>query len=177
MSRPQWACPPPTASCWAAPPGFVPGRPDPVEVIGRGWEQAVGVGAVWAGGAALDVAAEYHVIEMRRDGVGDEELAEAIIVHAPGIGGAFHDRFEDVFDGVVAPDAAVIEDFFTGGGDADGAVGSSAVAAVEPAVGSPDASVDDVVGGLVAEAVEKNLWVAVGLVVVVLVGNEEQMRR
>src|SRR5436305_11419407 len=40
--------------------GFVPGWADPVEMVGRGREQAIGVNAPGAGGAPLDVAAENH---------------------------------------------------------------------------------------------------------------------
>ena len=51
-----------------------------------------------------------------------------------------------------------------------------AVAAVEPAVGAPDEAVERFVRVFVAPAVEQLLRLAVGLVVAVFVGNEEQVR-
>ena len=57
---------------------------------------------------------------------------------------------------------------------ADAAGGEDAVAAVEPAVGAPLEAVEDVVLGLGGPAVEDDLGLAVGHVVAVLVGDEEQ---
>jgi hypothetical protein len=79
---------------------------------------------------------------------------------------------------MIAPDTAVERDAFVGrrAGAADVARGENAVAAVEPAVGSPFETVDHVVLGLSSPAVEDDLRLAVGHVVAVFVGNEEQVR-
>ena len=58
---------------------------------------------------------------------------------------------------------------------ADIAVGEDAVAAVEPAVGAPDETVECLVRVLVAPAIEEDLRRAVGLVVAVLVRDVHQI--
>src|SRR5689334_12570862 len=82
--------------------GFIPRGSDPMQMIRRRREQAVGVRAVWAGGSPLDMAAENHVIEVRRDRIADEHLPEAVKIHSPWIGRALHDRFENLFDRMIA---------------------------------------------------------------------------
>ena len=61
-------------------------------------------------------------------------------------------------------------------GLADARVREDAVAAVEPAVRSPDEAVERLVRIVLAPAVEQDLGRAVGTVVAVAVGNEKKMR-
>ena len=56
-------------------------------------------------------------------------------------------------------------------------MGKHAVAAVKPAVGPPDEAVQRLVRVLIAPAVEQHLRRAVGAVVAVGIGNEQQLRR
>ena len=81
--------------------------------------------------------------------------------------------------GMIAPDAGVERHALVVGraGLADLRVREDAVAAVEPAVRSPGEGVQRLVRVLVAPAVEQDLRRAVGLVVAVRVGNEQQVRR
>ncbi len=60
-------------------------------------------------------------------------------------------------------------------GLADARVGEDAVAAVEPAVRAPGERVQGFVGVLISPAVEQDLRRAVGPVVAVLVGDEEEL--
>ena len=71
---------------------------------------------------------------------------------------------------VVAPDALLELDAADVGGH------RAPLRPVEPAVGPPGQRVGEGVGVLHAEALEQHLGVAVGHVVVVLVGVEEQVR-
>ena len=78
---------------------------------------------------------------------------------------------------VVAPDAGVDLRPLVGRGArlADARVGEDAVAAVEPAVGAPDEGVESFVGVLPAPAVEEHPRLAVGDVVAIGVGDEEEV--
>ena len=95
----------------------------------------------------------------------------AVEVEAPGVAAALAEQLEALRERVVAPDALLELDAADVGRD------RAALAAVEPAVRPPGQRVGDGVGVLHAEAGEQHLGVAVGHVVAVAVGVEEQVRR
>ena len=157
---------------------FFPGVP--VEMVGVLFEKTVGVRVERLAEHAAVVRAGDDVPEVADDGVDEEGFAVLVPVHAPGIGGAVGDRLEDFADGMIAPDAAVHFRAFGFGraGFADGGGAGDAVAGVEPAVGAPLEAVGDVVADAVGlEAVEEDDGFAVGHVVAVAVGEEEEIRR
>ena len=121
-----------------------------------------------------------HAEEVRDHAVGDERLAVVVEVEAPGVGGAVRDDLEDLAGRVIPPDAAVHRHPLVVGraGLADvREFDEDAVAAPEPAVGPPLQGVEHVVLGLDVPAVELDDRRAVGPVVAVAVGEEEQVGR
>ena len=112
------------------------------------------------------------------DAVGDEQLPLLVPVDAPGVRRAVGVGFELVPQRVIPPDAAVHRRPLSRRRArlAEQRVAENAVAAVEPAVRPPGQVADDVVPGLEVPAVEQDLRRAVGLVVAVFVGDEDQVR-
>ena len=108
-----------------------------------------------------------------------EEVADAVEVEAPLVAATVGEDFEFVPQRMVAPDGGADARALGVGraGLADERVGEDAVAAVEPAVGPPRETVERLVRVLKAPAVEEDLRRTVGDVVVIFVGNEEQVRR
>ena len=108
-----------------------------------------------------------------------KRLAAVVEVDAPGVARAVGEDLELVPRGMIAPDAGVDRRALVGRRArlADVRVREHAVAAVQPAVGSPDERVERLVRVLVAPAVEQHLGLAVGLVVAVAIGHEQQVRR
>ena len=130
-----------------------------VAVVGDGLDVVVGVGVEVLAGLPLVAGAGNDVKDVRDDAGGGEEVAILVVVEAPGVAGAVGKDFELVPDGVIAPDAGVERDALVGRRArlADFAVREDAVAAVEPAVGSPDEAVERFVRVFVAPAVEQLL--------------------
>jgi hypothetical protein len=93
-----------------------------------------------------------------------------IEIEAPGVAAAVAEQLEAVRDGMVAPDALLEGDAAYLGGD------GAPLAAVQPTVGPPGERIGDGVGILHAEALEQHLRVAVGHVVAVAIGIEEEVR-
>src|SRR5207253_1780465 len=106
------------------------------------------------------------VKDVRNDAGGGEEVAKLVVVEAPRVAGAMGKDLELVADGVIPPDAGVERGslFRRRSRLADLAVCEDAVAAVEPAVGSPNEAVERFMGIFVAPAVEQLYRLAVGLV-------------
>src|SRR5438552_315984 len=79
----------------------------PVNVIGTGLHEAVGVEVEVLPVHALVVAAGDDVKEMLDHAIGDEHFAVVVEVEAPGIGRSLCDEFKDVADWVIPPHAAI----------------------------------------------------------------------
>ena len=160
--------------------GALPGvvtRSIVVTVVGDFGEFDVGVG-VEVLPCLPDVATALDDVEEVGDDTGaDEEVTVLVEVETPGVAGTVGIDFEFVPSGVVAPDGGVEGDALIVGsaGFADFGVGEDAVAAVEPAVGTPGEAVEGFVGVLVAPAIEEDGGFGVREVVVVGVGVEEEV--
>ena len=109
----------------------------PVDVVGAGLDQAVGVRVEVLAEHPLEVRAGDDVEQVRDHAVGDERLAVVVEVEAPGVRRAVGDGLEDLPGGVIPPDAAVDRHAVVVGRArlADPRVRQDAVAALEPAVG------------------------------------------
>src|SRR5262245_27527003 len=121
---------------------------------------------------ALPIVTALHLVEHRigaNVGAGDQ-LAARVEVDAPRIASSFGKQFELPSTWMVAPDA-LLE-----GGPANVGGHGAALSAVQPAIGPPSERIGDGVGGFHAEAFEQDLGTAVGLVVAVAIGVEEQVR-
>src|SRR5262245_356032 len=80
---------------------------DPVDVVGEGLDVVVNVGVEVRASLPVKTAALNHVEEMRNNAGFDDALAVFIEVNAPGIAGAFGEQFENVFGGMITPDAGI----------------------------------------------------------------------
>ena len=98
-----------------------------------------------------------------------EELALAVEVEAPHVAPTLAEELEPLADRVVAPDALLKLDAADLGRD------GAPLQAVEPAVGPPGQRVRHRVGVFHAEARQEHLGIAVGPIVAVAVGIEEQV--
>src|SRR5690606_16422151 len=67
--------------------------------------------------------------------------------------------------------------FFGGARFSNARVSEDAMASIEPSIRAPGEAVERFVCVFVMPAVEQDLWFAVRLVVVVFVGNKQQIRR
>src|SRR5262245_34202811 len=74
-----------------------------VVVVGVRVDGVVDVAVGRDGGAAGVVGAGDQVEEVAGDGVGDEGFAVFVPIHAPGVGEAVAEDFEDFSRGVIAP--------------------------------------------------------------------------
>lgn len=148
-----------------------------VGVVADGLDGVVGVGIKVGAGLFVVVASLHDVEEVGDDAAGCEAVADVIEVEAPGVGEAAGEDFEFLGFGVEAPDAGVeVETVFFGcAWFSDEGVGEDALAAVEPAVGSPDEGVEGFVPVLHAPSVVKDFGFGVGDVVAVCVGNEDEV--
>ena len=120
-----------------------------------------------------------HVVEVRDHAGGLKGIPQVVEVDAPGIARALGKEFKLMPQRVVPPDGGIEPDAIVVGGArlADIGVGEHAVAAVEPAIGAPGERVEGFVGVVVSPAVQQDLWRAVGHVVAVGIGNEQEVRR
>jgi len=150
-----------------------------VGVVADRLDGRVGVGVEVGAGLFVVDAALDDVEEMGDDAAGGKAVAEVIEVEAPRIGEAASEDFEFASFGVEAPDAGVEVEAVVFGSARfpDEGVGENALAAVEPAVGSPDEAVQSFVAVVHAPAVEKNFGFGVGNIVAIGVGNENKIRR
>ena len=117
-----------------------------------------------------------HMVQVRDDARREKRLAVGVEVNSPGVAGSFEEDLEFVSRRMITPDRGVEALAILVGRAwlADVGVGENAVAAVEPAVGSPIERVQGLVRVVVSPAVEQHLRRSVGLIVAVCVGNEEQ---
>ena len=162
-----------------------------VRVVGNGLDVLIRVRIEVLTTLALVARAWDDVIQMWDHAGGDEELAVLVVVQSPGIAGTMGEDFELMAHGMVAPDAAVERRAFAVGraGLADVGIGEDALAAVEPAIGTPDEAVQGFVGVLRAPAIEEDFGRetqaghrmrygrGIGFVVAVLVGDEHEVGR
>ena len=129
-------------------------------------------------GLTLVTGAREDVVKVRDDAGRIEEFAVRVEVEAPRIARALGEDLEDLAGGMEAPDARV-DLLALGVGRArlahDG-VREHAMVAVEPAVGTPDETIERLVRVLEAPAVEQHDRIA-GLVVSILRNEEELWSR
>jgi len=151
----------------------------PMDVVGAACNEAKRVRVHVLAVHAFVARTGNDVEEVFDDAVRDEHLAVIVEGDAPGIRGAMGDNLKRVSRRMKPPDAAVQPDpvAVRRAGPADPRIGKNAVATVEPAVRSPGETVDDVVFRLETPAVEQDFGRAVRNVVVIAVGNENQLRR
>ena len=100
-----------------------------------------------------------------------EELAVAVEVEAPHVATALAEQLESLGRRMISPDTLLELDAPNLGGD------GASLQTVEPAVRAPGQRVCHRVGVFHAEAGEKDLGIAIGPIVAVAVGVEEQVRR
>ena len=150
-----------------------------MEVIGTGRHQVVDERREVVAVHALEVRAGDHAEQVRDHAVGDERLAEVVEVESPRVGRAVRDDLEDLAGRVIPPDAAIHRRplLLRRPRLADLRGGQDAVATPEPAVGTPVQGVEHVVLSVDAPAVELDDRRAVGPVVAVAVGDEDQVGR
>lgn len=148
-----------------------------VGVVADRLDGRIGVGVEVGAGLFVVDAALDDVEEVGDDATGGKAVAEIIEVEAPRIGEATCEDFEIAGLGVEAPDASIEVEavVFRRTRFSDERVGKNALATVEPAVGSPDETVEGFVAVLHAPAVEKNFGFGVGNVVAISVGNENEI--
>ena len=139
--------------------------------------RVIGVGLVPEVRIADDLRRATAAVETAA--VRDEEMAGLVEVDAPLVAAAGGEDLELVAHGMIAPDAGAQRDALgvRRAGFADVGAGEHALVAVEPAVRTPEEAVQRLVRVLVTPAVEQHLGRAVGFVIVVAVGNEEQLGR
>ena len=115
---------------------------------------------------------------MGDDAGGDDHLAARVEVDSPRVAGAVGEDLEDMPGRMIAPDAGIDRraQCVLGAGLADAGVGEDAVAAVKPAVGAPDETIERLVGIMLTPAVEQDLGRTIRTVVAVSIGYEQQMR-
>ena len=157
------------------------GRPvaaGPVLMVGAAFHQAIDVRIRVLAEHPHEVSPGHDVKNVLDDAVGDEQLAPLVPVDPPGVRRAVGIDLELVPHGMIAPHAAAHFLPLLGRRPrlADQRGRGDAVAAVEPAVRPPGQIADDVVLGFERPAVEQNFGRAVGLVVAVGIGNEDQVR-
>ena len=150
-----------------------------VGVVAYRLDGRVGVGIKVGAGLFVVDAALDDVEEMGDDAAGGKAVAEIIEVEAPRIGEAASEDFEIAGLGMEAPDAGVEVEaiVFRIARFSDEGVGENALATVEPAVGSPDETVEGFVAVMHAPAVEKNFGFGVRNIVAIGVGDEDKIRR
>ena len=131
-----------------------------VFVVGDGVEVVVNVGIEVPKGIALAqvITALDDVPEVGDHAGFAEPVAVFVVVEAPGIGGAVGENFEGFPDRVETPVGAIERGAVLGRGAGcpDIAMGEDAVAAIQPAVGSPDKTVQRLVGVLPAKAIQQD---------------------
>ena len=160
--------------------GILPRAAWPVEVIGALRHELVDMGLRIDAIHPLVVCARDQVPEVADDVVGEDHFAEVVVVEAPGIRRAAGHHLEAMRAWMHPPDRAVDRRAGRLGisRPPHAARGEDAVAAVEPAVGAPHQAVHHVVGHVLRiEAVEDRLGRAVGTVVAIAVGHEDEFRR
>ena len=131
--------------------------------------------------ASLPVVATSldHMEEVRNDTGGHKGLTVLVKVETPRIARAPGEDLELLVEGMIAPDPGIDALAFAVGcaGPAHVRVGEDPVGAVEPAVRSPEETVEGLVTVLPSPSIELDLRLAIGNVVAVAVRNKEQVRR
>ncbi len=153
--------------------------PREVAMVGHGRDALIHMGIEVLARLAAEAGALNHVEEVGDHTDRTHRLAVVVEVDAPGVGRPPREDLEGVLHRVVAPVARVDwRPLLLGRARLpDAGVGEHALAAVEPSVGSPDEPVEGLVGVLMAPAREDGAGLAVGLVVAVLVRDEQKVRR
>ena len=149
-----------------------------VGVVADRLDGRVSVGIEVGTGLFVVDATLDDVEEVGDDAAGGEAVAEIIEVEAPRIGESTGEDFEFASLGVEAPDPGVEIDTIVFGSArlSNEGVGENALATVEPAVGSPDETVEGFVAVMHAPAVEKNFGFGVRNIVTIRVGDEDKIR-
>src|SRR5689334_11520235 len=78
-----------------------------MDVVSEGLYVVIDVGIEMRAGLSFETAALNHVAEMRDDAGFNDALAVFVEINSPGIAGAFGKQFEDVFGGMIPPNAGV----------------------------------------------------------------------
>ena len=156
---------------------LIPLVPHPMPVIGN--RANVGIGVLLEVLSPLPEVAGplHHVEQVGNDAAGQEALSLVIEIDSPGIAGAVGEDFELTPGGVIPPDAGVEAGPFVvpGPGLTDVGVGEDSVAAIKPAIGSPDERIEGLVRVLVTPAIQQDLGRPIGNIVFIVVGNEQQL--
>ena len=153
----------------------------PVPVVGVLVDQRVGPGVRLDRVRTDEVRARDQVPEVAVDRVDEERLAQGVPVMTPRVGRAMGEHLESLADRVKSPESAPDghAQLFRRAGDADLTGRRCAATAIEPAVGPPPQAVGErmMIVDDDGEPVEHDLGRAVGDVVPIPVGDEEQPRR
>ena len=157
---------------------FLPGPAAPVEMFGNRGKQRVGVRIDVLPEHPLVVGTGHHMPEVGDDAVRGEQLAVLVEIDPPGIRRAPTERLERAAGGVIAPDTAVEQRALVVGSAGLGGerIGEDAVGTVEPAIGPPGEGRGDVVLGFEVPAIKELDGGAIGGVVLVGIGNEQEVR-
>ena len=119
--------------------------------------------------------------EVASDGVDEEHLAVLIPIMAPRVGGAMREYLDDLFLGVITPDAAFHWHtlIVRRAGNAELAGARVTAATVEPAIRAKAQAVGEVVVVVLRnrEAIEHDFGFAIRNVVIVAIRNEQHLRR
>ena len=122
-----------------------------------------------------------HVPEVSVDSVDVEKFAVFIPIVSPGIGGAVGEDFEGLAVGMKTPDASFDRNALGFGrpGNADIAGAGTAAASVKPTIGAPAEAVGKVVVVVLGDgkAIEDDFGFAIGNIVLIAVGDEEELWR
>ena len=149
-------------------------------MIGVLINQSVGVRVHIVAVHELEMRSRNRVPEVADDRVDEEGFAHRVPVVAPGIRGALAHGFDDVAGGMIAPDAAVHPHTlgFRRAGPADTRGVGNADAAPKPAIRPPAEAVGEgvVVAAGDVKPIEQHLGFAVGNIVVIVIGDEQQAR-
>lgn len=110
--------------------------------------------------------------------VGHEEGSVRAVVEAPLVGAAVGVDFEFVGDWVESPDGGVYPEslFFRSARFADEGGIEDAMAAIKPAVMSPEEGVGSFVGVVDGESIEEDLGRAIRFVIAIGIGDEKKLR-
>ena len=148
-----------------------------VGVISDGLDVVVGMRIEVLTRLTLVATAGKHMIEVRDDAGGDEHLAVLVVIEPPWIARAFGEDLEVLGQRVQAPHPGVDALALGVGraGLADVGMGEDAVAAVQPAIGTPRKTIQRLMGVLHRPAIEDHARLT--RLVLCVLRNEEQFRR
>ena len=152
-------------------PGFAVGGPDVggagvvMPVVGDGGDVAKRIRIHMRAGLARVPATLDHMVDVRDDAAGHEQLPVLIPINAPLVGTALGEDLEGLLRRMKSPDGGVDDDslLLRRAGLADLRRVEDAMTPIEPAIGSPVEAVEGFMGVVEGEAVEEHFRLA-GLV-------------